>query len=166
MAARRLLPLVLIMLCATMSAGCLEDLDDPSKSFSAIPQLLLDHQPDTGETRVWLMSVLSHVRYENMSLSIDDGGPTIHMWEDELAYSLDGGTNATAFTLTAAASTEDRDFYLVCSVQIVEEEEELLFIITVEPPEDEPGAEPDETELASEDLPWKKTLTERPRAPE
>jgi hypothetical protein len=162
MAGKRLRALALLIICATMSAGCLQDLDDPSRSFSSIPQIILDHSEDTGETRVWMMSVLDHIRYENMSLTLDDGGLTAVVIGDDDAYSIHGDTNATSFTVTATASTENHDFYLVFSVEMVEDND-LLYRVTVEPPEDHPQEEPDEFEVASEDLPWKKTLTERPQ---
>jgi hypothetical protein len=164
---RWLCPAVLIMLTA-MSTGCLQDLEDPSASFSAIPHILMDHYDEDDVSKIYIMSVLSHVRYESINLRIvetEGGSGNSETLTEEFTYSLAHVTNATAFDLSIIVTTEDREFYLDCSVLKVDGPD-VFYQINIDPPKDTSFEKPEEIELDKGDLPWKKTLRERPVADE
>ena len=150
----------LVVVTVVMSSGCLHDLEDPSKSFSSIPTVIMDFELERNLTKIWVMSVLSHIRYENVSLIISpEGGVPVGLG-DNYTYCVTGFTDAGRFEVEVRASTEDRDFELSFSVEVSDPDSHSFYTITIPPDPDQPLDEPEEVEVAREDLPWKKTLRE------
>ena len=139
-------------LILTLSMGC--TLQDPrsSPSYSVFPEILLDYDLDTDETKVWVKSALSDFKYDNILLEITIGDDTRVVQENN-TYCTQITTKSPEFNLTITATSEDKIFGYQCEVMIESQEGGLLITIF------EPGSDSEE-EIREDDLPFKKVLDE------
>lgn len=116
-------PLALLscaVILAVALAGC--GGTTPPSPLAAIPKLLIDYQDNT--TRIYLTSVSTDVRYDNLTVSIGDANATANAtaanwtFHSGKSFALVAETNLTFFTINATADESHKHYWYNATVTI------------------------------------------------
>jgi hypothetical protein len=144
---------ILFILLLTM--GC--TLQDPrsNPSYSVFPEILVDYDIDSEETKIWVKSALSDFKYDQIRYEIlSDEGQKNYIIQENNTYCLPYSTKSTSFNLTISVLSEEKEFGFNCRIETEQTAEYLIRVIIYEE-----GEEIEEI-LKIDDLPYKKVLEE------
>jgi hypothetical protein len=146
----------IFLILIILSLGC--TLQDPKDhpSYSVYPEVLIDYDFDSTETKVWVKSALSDFKYDQIVIeALDENG--VQTVSENNTYCISLSTKATKFNLTIYAISEENQFGYSCNIDIdLELIEEALITITIFDHEEET-----EEIIEAENLPFKKVLKEQ-----
>ncbi len=145
----------IIVFSMIFSMGCI--LQDPktNPSYSVLPEVLLDYDFDTEETKIWVKSALSDFKYDNITIEISYNGQN-EISNDNNTYGISISTKQKVFELFTLVVSEEKKFEFISKVDVDVTREDLIIITTY----DEITSEELEEVVLEEDLPYKKILSE------
>lgn len=144
-----------ILFALILTMGC--TLQDPSSnpSYSVFPEILVDYDIDSEETKIWVKSALSDFKYDQIKYEIlSDEGQKNYIIQENNTYCLPYSTKLTSFNLTISVLSEEKEFGFSCRIEIEQAAEYLIRVIIYEEREEI------EEILKIDDLPYKKVLEE------
>lgn len=142
-----------ILFTLTFTMGC--TLQDPRKnpSYSIFPEIILDYDFDSDDTKVWVKSALSDFKYDRINIEISYGEIKQSV-DDNNTYCLYMHTKLLIFNLTISVVAENKEFNFDSNVKVDLNGEHLLILAIYD------DGDIKEEMILEDDLPYKKVLKE------
>lgn len=151
----RKLTIACILTILILMMGCTLQGPEDNPSFSVLPEILIDFDFESEETKIWIKSALSDFRYNNITIELITDQAT-EVISDNYTYGYSLYTKLKVFHLNIDVASEKKLFNFYCKVDVDLTREDLIIITTY----DEITEEPEEESLLEDDLPYKKILKE------
>ncbi|WP_455391908.1 hypothetical protein [[Eubacterium] cellulosolvens] len=152
---KRKIFLVCILTILILTMGCTLQGPESNPSFSVLPEVLLDYDFDTEETKIWVKSAISDFRYDNITIKLSTTNKT-EMVLDNNTYGASIYTKHKLFYLEILVVSEEKMFRFYGKVDVDINREDLIIITTY----DEITDEPTEEAFLEDDLPYREILEE------
>lgn len=141
--------LVILLIIFSTSSGCLKPLSD-EKGYASIPEMIVDYDFEDERFEIYLKSAVGDYKFEHLIIEVN-GNRSM----ENNTYALCSTCIDRELELDCEAQVdEDTIYYYACDIEIIDDDDEDIFIlITERVTEDEK-----EDEVSKEDMPWKKIL--------
>jgi hypothetical protein len=143
---------ICILLLLFFTTGCTLQSPEDNPTYSVLPEMLLDYDFQSQETKIWVKSAISDFKYDSIIIELMLNESKI-INQDNNTYCIFTITKSINFNITINVFFKERVFQYQASI-LVQFDEEIISITIFEPIDES------EEIVFEDDLPFKKVLEE------